>query len=124
MKPDAATAASEVLLREVYIPHFFSKLASHGIAPATEKEAEYLFNIGNQLVQSEQLETVKQAEASSSFYETASNYLDQALGARSAAGGRAETARVKQAAARHLADPAVVAAAITLQDAAFGALRK
>ena len=120
---NAVPAAGETLMQKVYLPHFFSKLASYGISPATEQDAEYMYRIGERLAQAEQLDAVKQAEASTSFYETASHYLDQVLGADGPV-GRAESARIKQAAAVHMTDPAVVEAAITLQDAAFGVLQQ
>lgn len=120
----SAAEASEILLREVYAPNFFSKLASYGFTPATDRDSEFLFNIGNQLVQAEQLANVKEAEASTSFYETASNYLDQAMGMQSLHDGRAESARVKRAAAPYLNNHSVVEAAVALQDAAFAALQK
>lgn len=42
-------AGEQLLLREVYAPVFFQKLAAHGIAPQSEDEAKELLSLGSAL---------------------------------------------------------------------------
>lgn len=94
---------------------FFGKLASHGIQPTTEKEAQDLFNLAGRLRHVDGPE--KQAETQSRFG-GAISALDSVLGntpegrQRIAANGRQA---VKQAAAELMQDPGVYNAVLSLK---------
>lgn len=66
--------AHNQLFHEVHTPVFFSKLASYGIQPTTEKEAEDL------LVMAAQLREVPLQKEASSRFSDASSALNQVLG--------------------------------------------
>lgn len=116
-----AAQAQDLLMENVFVPHFFAKLAEYGIQPSSEVEAHKILYTGHRLYQAEQLNMLKRAETSSDFWDKAASYLDQSLGASSQATSAAENVWVKQATEQYLGYDAVVQAALALQDAALAA---
>ena len=119
INPDQAAAALE---QRVTIPAFFAKLASYGVQPATQQDAQALWDIGNNLKQREQMEAVKQARASGNFYQKLAHEL---TGQTTPSGFPEPDPRyVAQVTQGYMQDPLLVKSAVVLQDAALAAMNR
>ncbi len=73
-------AAHGFLMREIYVPVFLEKLANDfGIVPQNEEEVVELLKIASHLTNIDEQETVKQAQAQTSFIGAASSSLESAI---------------------------------------------
>ncbi len=101
-------AASGNILRGVYAPVYFQKLAERGHAPRNEKEAEELLELGFKLA-----ETAAQVGSQQSKYASAVSALDQLRNGQAGQGDY----QLKAAAVQLAGDPAIYASAMVLQAA-------
>ena len=114
--PDTAAqdpqAAIDLLVEKVAVPVFFHKLASHGIQPQSEKQAEQLLHLGRQLMAFKAAELQKQAQADSDYLGQLIAHYDAALGWSGSP--EATDSSVKAAAVALLQDPEISKAAALL----------
>lgn len=69
----------------VVVPVFFEKLASYGVRPANETEAQAMLEMGEALLVAHQEEQVKEASSKSNVILAAHAHLAQTLGQKAAA---------------------------------------
>ncbi len=101
--------ADAILSERVFVPAFFEKLASYGIAPQSAKEAEDMLRLADKLQYVDRAHA-KQAGVGS-LVERASRQLDEVLGLQP------DAPAVKAAAASLVNDPLLRDAALLRQDA-------
>jgi len=112
--PNAEDAYNQ-LFDGVHSQVFFGKLASHGIQPTTEKEAQDLFDLAGRL---RHVDGPEKQAATQSRFGGAVSALDSVLGntpegrQRTVANGKQA---VKQAAAELMQDPSVYNAVLSLK---------
>jgi hypothetical protein len=109
----------DFLMHEILIPNFFSKLASHGLQPTDEAEANVYLDMGFKLFNEHLREQTKTASSRLDFLKQASSKLDEVITQR---GGQplaqqkiAADASIAQAAASLAQHPSVRAAVLALQ---------
>lgn len=118
--PDDAYAT---VFEGVYKRAFFSQLASRGLQPHNQKEAEDMLQLASRLQAAERQHQQKQAEESGNFYKQALDDLNRLLGVEDANGPAQEAARrqyqqsVKSAAEQLTDDPDVYNAVLALKSA-------
>jgi hypothetical protein len=110
-QPSPANLAYDEMMGRVYYPTFFAKLASHGIHPRDEDEANLYLQMGGQLFQLHQQQVEKQAGQRSQFLQRAAAQLDQYMGPGS-------PHHVKVAAAQFAGDKNILTAAMVLSQVA------
>lgn len=110
----------QTLVREVYAPVFFNKLAQDwGIAPQSEKEALDLLALSGELEQLEQISNSKTANTQAEFISSARQRLGGLLksaGIDSVSTGYSD-AEIKEAAHTVAQNPQIRDAALLFQDA-------
>lgn len=107
----------DALVKKVYGPVFFNKLASaYGIPPGSEEEAGQLLALAAKLRQVELSETVKTAGARTNVLSEAHRDLDKLMGVPASNLSPVDDAAVKQAAAELAQDQEMRDAALTYQD--------
>lgn len=121
----AAEQAFNTIVSELAAPYFFEKLAAHGVAPRSEKEAADMWSAAQKLHVLYTAEQEKAAAASASGLAAVNHELDEMLAA--AGFGSQETAE-KSAAFNGAADvvvdqPEIANAILTLQAAAAAAMQ-
>lgn len=119
----AAEQAFNTIVENLAAPYYFEKLAAHGLAPRSEKEAAEMWSMGQKLHVLYTAEQEKAAAESVSTLEAA----NQRLGEMLKAAGLSETTEKSSAwndAASVAADQADIASAVlTLQSAAAAAMQ-
>ena len=120
--------ARTVLMRNVFAPAFFDKLATHGIVPASEEEAVSYLRIGEKLLAADREEQVKQASSRVGFLKQAEIDLDAeyrrrygAAPAATVAGGPSEEELYAQKMAAALGEDATIQDAVEAFNAAVQA---
>ena len=122
----AAEQAYSTIVSELAAPYFFEKLAAHGLAPQSEKEAAEMWAIGQKLHVLYTAEQEKAAAQSASNLSAASQRLDEMLKVAGLAStdAAADKSAAFNGAADVAADQADIAnAVLTLQAAAAAALQ-
>jgi hypothetical protein len=120
---EAADQAYATIVTQLAAPHFFEKLAAHGVDPRTEKEAAELWSLGHKLHVLYSAEQEKAAAAQVSGLSAANKQLDAVLAA-AGLGPAVEKAAGYNATAVAAADaPEIANAVLTLQAAAAAALQ-
>jgi hypothetical protein len=122
----AAEQAYNTIVSELAAPYFFEKLAAHGIAPRSEKEASDMWSAAQKLHVLFTAEQEKAAAASASGLVAVNQELDALLA--SAGIGSHEAVAEKSAAFAGAADVAanqahIADAVLTLQAAAAAAMQ-
>lgn len=122
----AAEQAYGTIVRELAWPYYFEKLAAHGVAPRTEKEAVDMWAIGQDLHVLYTAEQEKAAAESASNLSAARQHVSEMLKAAGLAS--TDVADEKSAAFHGAADVAadqadIASAVLTLQAAAAAALQ-
>ena len=113
----AAEQSYATLVAELAAPYFFEKLAAHGIAPKTEKEAGEMWSAAQKLHVLYTAEQQKAAAAETSKLASVNDELDAVLAAQ----GLTESEKVaafNQAAHVAAQQPNIANAVLTLQAAA------
>lgn len=105
--------AEALLVRQVFAPVYFDKLAQYGLAPQTEEEAVHCLRMGQTLLAADGHEQAKQANTRVDFLKQAEADLgrefERRYGAPAPAGGAAADYAVKVAEALGV-DPTIQAA--------------
>lgn len=118
---EAAEQAYATVVSQLAAPYFFEKLSSHGIAPATEKEAEEMWSIAQKLHVLYTAEQEKTAAARHSGLTAANQRLDEVLAAAGFGGGAEKQSTFRQVAEIAADQPEIANAVLTLQAAAAAA---
>jgi hypothetical protein len=119
----AAEQAYATIVTELAAPHFFEKLAAHGIAPRSESEAAEMWSAASKLHVLYTAEQEKAAAAQVSSLSAANQQLDEVLAA-AGLGGRVEKSSAYAGAANVAASqPEIAQAVLTLQAAAAAAMQ-
>ena len=107
-------SAYSLVYGQVYAPTFFEKLASHGIVPKDNEEAETMLKMANQLRVAYDLQ---ERQESGSLLEKAANHLNDQLSAMGYNQTPQEDAvekQIKQAAHATAQDPAIANALLSM----------
>jgi hypothetical protein len=120
---EAAEQAYATVVAQLAAPYFFEKLASAGIAPATEGEAAEMWAAAQKLHVLYPAEQEKTAAARHNGLAAVNQQLDAVLAA-SGMGGQAEKqATFREVAALAADQPEIANAVLTLQAAASAAMQ-
>jgi hypothetical protein len=120
---EAAEQAYATVVAQLAAPYFFEKLASAGIAPATEGEAAEMWAAAQKLHVLYTAEQEKTAAARHNGLAAVNQQLDAVLAA-SGMGGQAEKqATFREVAALAADQPEIANAVLTLQAAASAAMQ-
>lgn len=119
----AAEQAYATIVTELAAPHFFEKLAAHGIAPRSESEAAEMWSAASKLHVLYTAEQEKAAAAQVSSLSAANKQLDEVLAAAGLGGHAEKSSAYAGAADVAAATPAIAQAVLTLQAAAAAAMQ-
>ena len=122
----AVDQAYGTIVSQLAAPYFFEKLAAHGIAPSSEKEASEMWDIAQKLHALYTAEQEKVAAAQASTLASANARLDELLKAAGLGGAQnaADPSVAFKQAADFVADqPEIASAVLTLQAAAVAAMQ-
>ncbi|NDC55351.1 MAG: hypothetical protein EBZ69_00700 [Alphaproteobacteria bacterium] len=120
---EAAEKAYATVVSQLAAPYFFEKLAAHGIAPETEKEAEEMWSVAQKLHVLYTAEQEKTAAARHSGLAAVNKQLDEVLAAAGAGSVNEKQATFRQVAELAAAQPEIADAVLTLQAAAANAVQ-
>lgn len=114
------------LMQQVYVPAFFNKLASYGIAPQNEQEAQNLLEIGASMWQLHQAQAASAAQGREAFLKKANTELKTILSSvygQDPMVKRAEWEASIDRIAQHIAaDPTIQQSVLTCQAALANAM--
>jgi hypothetical protein len=119
----AAEQAYATIVTELAAPHFFEKLAAHGIAPRSEGEAAEMWSAASKLHVLYTAEQEKAAAAQVSSLNVANRQLDEVLAAAGLGGHVEKSSAYAGAADVAAATPEIAQAVLTLQAAAAAAMQ-
>lgn len=119
----AAEQAYATIVAELAAPYFFEKLAAHGVAPRTEKEAAEMWSLAGKLHVLYTAEQEKAAAAQVSGLSAANEQLDAVLAAAGLGGSVEKSAAFNGAADVAAEQPSIASAVLTLQAAAAAAMQ-
>lgn len=120
---EAAEQAYATVVSQLAAPYFFEKLAAHGIAPETEKEAEEMWSVAQKLHVLYTAEQEKTAAARHSGLAAVNKQLDEVLAAAGSGSVNEKQATFRQVAKVAAAQPDIASAVLTLQAAAANAVQ-
>lgn len=120
---EAAEQAYATIVTELAAPHFFEKLAAHGIAPRSESEAAEMWSAASKLHVLYTAEQEKAAAAQVSSLNAANQQLDEMLAAAGLGGTGEKSAAFGNWANAASEKPEIAQAVLTLQAAAATALQ-
>lgn len=119
----SAEQAYATVVSQLAAPYFFEKLAAHGIAPVSEKEAEEMWSVAQKLHVLYTAEQEKTAAARHSGLAAVNKQLDEVLAAAGAGSVNEKQATFRQVAEVAAAQPEIASAVLTLQAAAANAVQ-
>jgi hypothetical protein len=120
---EAAEQAYATIVTELAAPHFFEKLAAHGIAPRSESEAAEMWSAASKLHVLYTAEQEKAAAAQASSLNVANQQLDEMLAAAGLGGTVDKSAGLDGSAKAASETPEIAQAVLMLQAATAAALQ-
>jgi hypothetical protein len=120
---EAAEQAYATIVTELAAPHFFEKLAAHGIAPRSEGEAAEMWSAASKLHVLYTAEQEKAAAAQASSLNVANQQLDEMLAAAGLGGTFDKSAALDGSARAASETPEIAQAVLMLQAATAAALQ-
>jgi hypothetical protein len=114
----AAEQAYNTIVSNLAAPYFFEKLAAHGVAPGSEKEAAEMWSVAQKLHVLYSAEQEKAAAASASTLEAVNYQLDEILASAGLANTTEKAAAWDEAAGVAADQSDIASAVLTLQAAA------
>jgi hypothetical protein len=120
---EAAEQAYATVVSQLAAPYFFEKLAAHGIAPGTEKEAEEMWSAAQKLHVLYTAEQEKTAAARHNGLAAVNQQLDEVLAAAGFSGAGEKKATFRDVAGIAAEQPEIANAILTLQAAAAAAMQ-